>query len=325
MMSIIRKKIKSMFPNLISYQKLIKYKKDITPSVRKVQALKQEEYPLYIKEFYEKRTHHCLDLEEPKRLTEKIQWRKIYDRDPVYSQLSDKYRVREWVEKKIGKEYLIPLLGSWEHFNDINFDLLPNKFVLKTNNGCHTNYIVKDKKKFLHEKWSAKKIFEYWLKALEFWKGLELHYLDIKPLIIAEEYLLPNSNMTDLVDYKFHCLNGTPLICEVIEGRTSHETIDFYDMDWNHIQLERPPYPRTKEINKKPCHYEDMVSIARKLSQGFKYVRVDLFDNGRVYFGEMTFTPASGLVKFNPDEWDYQMGELWDIHDKQVDHSVVGL
>lgn len=319
----IKKVLNETLPNLAGYYKLVRQKRNIRKSIRFPASLDESDYPAYLQHYYETRTGHQLNLEKPERFTEKVQWRKLYDRNEIYTLLSDKFRVREWVANKIGSEYLVPILGCWNHFSEIDFDALPNQFVLKTNNGCHANIIVKDKKQFLRGKWAAGKTMEYWMTSPWYFYGLEFHYKGIKPMIIAEEYLQPEKGKKCLTDYKFHCFNGIPLMCEVIGDRTTTEVVDYFDMDWNQIPLRNPPFPQSNDTKPVPNHYADMVQLARKLSQGFQYVRVDLYSTDKVYFGEMTFTPASGIDKYDPDEWDYHMGELWDINAVQINRSVV--
>ncbi len=305
--------IKNLFANITDTVNLEIQKNENKNTIKKIQLLKETEYPIYLKELYKLRTGNELDLENPKRFTEKIQWRKLYDQNPMYSTLSDKYLVRKWVEEKIGSGYLIPLIGAWEKFDQIDFKQMPDQFVLKTNNASHTNIIVTDKKQFMRGKWSAKRRMEYWLKApFAFLEGLELHYQKINPLIIAEEYLPTTNEKSSLTDYKFYCFNNVPYLCQVIADRSSGETIDFYDTKWNHMEICRPPYHNAEKPLEKPDKYDQMISIATELCKGFDYVRVDLYEHaGKVYFGEMTFTPASGMMKFVPDEWDYKLGRLW--------------
>lgn len=319
--------LKKLFPNLIDTWNLETQKKKDRKKIGQILALDEKDYPDILRGLYKKKTGHELDFENPRRLTEKIQWRKLYDQSPVYSVLSDKYAVREWVGRKIGEEYLIPLIGAWEHFKDIDFKQLPEQFVLKTNNASHTNIIVTDKKDFLRKRKSIERRMEYWLQTpFSYLEGIELHYQAIKPMIIAEEFVQPEEGKRELVDYKFHCFNGKPVLCQVIGDRTESETIDFFDTEWRHVSLSRPPFPNAQKRREKPAAYDLMIELASKLSNGFSYVRVDLYEhNKKVLFGEMTFTPASGIMKFEPDEWDYKLGQLWDIHAKQVDQSIVQL
>lgn len=323
MLTTIKKRITKKLPNCAGLMRYYKLKKATEERTNMVVKLDESEYPSYLKTFYMKRTGHQLNLENPERFTEKVQWRKLNDKDDIYSLLSDKYLVKEWVRNKIGDEFLIPSLGCWRHFNEIDFDSLPEKFVLKTNNGCHANMIVEKKDDFLRGKWAARKIMEYWLKSIDYYDGLELHYKKISPMIIAEKYIEHEIGEKCLTDYKFHCFNGVPFVCEVIEGRTTNETVNYYDMDWKHLQIKNPPYPTTALNKNKPQYYELMIKLARELSQGFQYVRVDLYNADRVYFGEMTFTPANGVDKYEPDEWDYEMGKLWDVSSIQIDHCIV--
>ena len=312
--------IKKLFPNLADTINLELLKKEDRKTIIKIQSLKETEYPEYLKSLYRSKTGKELNLDNPERFTEKIQWRKLYDRNPIYSELSDKYLARKWVEDKIGSDYLVPLIGAWEHFDQIDMKQMPDQFVLKTNNASHTNIIVTDKKQFMRRKWSAKRRMEYWLRTpFAFLEGLELHYQGIKPLIIAEEYLPPENGKSSLTDYKFFCFNGTPYLCQVIADRSNGETIDFYDIKWKHMEITRPPYHNAAKAAEKPEKYDMMIKLAAVLSKGFQYVRVDLYEHaGKIYFGEMTFTPASGMIKFDPDEWDYKLGALWDLNDSQT-------
>lgn len=317
---------KAMFPNAIDLWNLKQQKIKNLSLISNILMLNESDYPNYLCSLYKEKTGHELNLDNPQRFTEKIQWRKLFDQNPIYSTLSDKYAVRKWIEKKIGNEYLVPLIGAWEHFKDIDFREMPDQFVLKTNNASHTNIIVSEKRKFMRRKWSAGRRMEYWLNTpFAYLEGLELHYQTIKPMIIAESFLEPDDGESELTDYKFHCFDGTPVLCQIIGNRSSGETIDFYDFDWKHVLLVRPPFPNAKQKKVKPQNYGIMIGIAKELSKGFKYVRVDLYENhGKVYFGEMTFTPGSGMIRFDPDEWDYRLGNLWDIHSSQCDNRIIG-
>lgn len=312
-MSTMKDTIKTLFPNLTDTINLELQKKEDRKTIKKIQSLKEEEYPAFLKGIYESRTGKELNLDNPERFTEKIQWRKLYDRNPLYSELSDKYLVRKWVEDKIGSGYLVPLIGVWEDFDQIDFKKMPDQFVLKTNNASHTNIIVADKEQFMRRKWSAKRRMEYWLNVpFALLEGLELHYQGIRPLIIAEKYLQPENQKSSLTDYKFHCFNGVPYLCQVIADRSNGETIDFYNNEWEHMAIIRPPYRNAEKKMEKPENHDLMIRLASELSMGFQYVRVDLYEHaGKIYFGEMTFTPASGMMKFEPDEWDYKLGALW--------------
>lgn len=324
-MSSIKDIIKELFPGIVDAWYLEKRKAVDQKLLQQISKMNDNERENYLCELYKRKTGHELSLNNPERFTEKIQWRKLIDQDEIYTFLSDKYRVREWVEKKIGSEYLIPHLGCWKHFDEIDFGTLPEQFVLKTNNASHTNIIVKNKKDFLKRKWSARRCIEYWLRTpFAYLEGLELQYIGISPLIIAEQFLVPENGKDDITDYKFHCFNGLPYLCQVIGDRSIGETIDFFDMKWNHVAMKRPPFPNAEKTIDKPENLDLMIKLCTKLSDGFQYVRVDLYEhNGRVFFGEMTFTPASGMMKFDPDEWDYKLGSMWDIHNEQISREKV--
>lgn len=315
--------LKKLFPENYNYLSFLKQKWIVERKTKEARSLNEKDYPAYLRRYVRQKLGYNLDLENPRTISEKVQWRKLYDRDPVYSFLSDKYRVRKWVEEKIGAEYLMPLLGCWKSFNDIDFDALPDQFVLKTNNGTGSNIIVKNKKEFLRSKRSSRIAMKYTLNPIEFMYGLELHYFDIKPLIMAEQYLAPVNGKSDITDYKFYCFGGKPFIIEVIENRTENETVDTYDLEWNRLPVTQPPYPVKKEPSPKPAHFDQMVKLVGILSEGFQFVRVDLYDNGGFYFGEMTFTPASGLIPFDPKDMEYKLGDLWDIHGKQTNYSAI--
>ena len=327
MLSTVKKWTKKLFPNLIDNIILEKRKFIDFKRMNHLKGKSEEDYVEILSDIYLKKTGNDLNIVEPRRFTEKIQWRKLFDQDPVYSELSDKYKVRKWVEKKIGSEHLIPLLDAWERFDELDIQSLPDQFVIKTNNASHTNMIFTSKKEFIQKKRSVKRCIKYWLTMpFSYLEGLELHYQKIKPMIIAEKYLSSSDGKSSLSDYKFHCFNGDPYICQVIADRFNGETIDFYDKHWEHLDIRRPPYRNSTQLAQKPNNYDLMIQLATKLSKGFQYVRVDLYEHeNRVYFGEMTFTPASGMMKFDPDAWDYRLGQLWDIHSQQIDKAIVNL
>lgn len=292
--------------------------------IEKRYAIPQEQYPEKIAEQYKWFTGLLPDLNNPKRFNEKIQWRKVYDINPIYSFLTDKYCVREWVKNKIGEEYLIPLLGVWEKASDIDYNLLPDKFVLKTNNGSGTNIIVTDKNKL--NKKVANETLDYWLKRPFCFLGYEMHYKDISPLIIAEKYMKPDFGEEDIRDYKFICFNGVPYFCWVDLDRNHGHKRKVYNLNWEPEPWTVGPYGWCDIDIEKPKSFSKMIEIAKVLCKGFAYVRVDLYEiEEKVYFGEMTFTSANGMEIFYPDVWDYKLGELWDINNIQVIEDLVGI
>ena len=230
MIKAIKKSLRHTFPNIIDSIELQREKKSSDSIINSILSMDDADYPQYLQGFFEKKTGHTLNLDVPRRFMEKVQWRKLYDQDPIYTLLSDKYEVRNWITEKIGDEYLIPLLGHWERFDDIPFDDFPEQFVLKTNNASHTNIVVKNKKEFLKGRRAARNRIEYWLHTpFAYLEGLELQYRNIHPQIIAEKYLQPETGKSDLVDFKFHCFDGSPVLCQVIGDRTTEETMDFFD------------------------------------------------------------------------------------------------
>lgn len=260
---------------------------------------------------YRNRIGHPLNWNNLTTYTEKMQWEKIYDLNPLKTQLADKYLVREWVSERIGDEYLIPLIGAWSSFDEIDFDFFPKQFVLKTNHGSGTNIIVKDKDKFSSSK--AKRKINDWLRIdFGYNKDFELHYSNIKPMILAEEYL--ETEFGELQDYKFLCFDGTPMFCWVDMGRYSNHTRNVYDLDWNLQPWSQETYELYKDPIPRPKNFELMVELARNLSQGFPHVRVDLYNiDGKIYFGEMTFSNGSGLDRIIPEEYDAMLGSLWKL------------
>lgn len=273
-----------------------------------------ERYTEELANWFMEKTGEKLDLENPVTFNQKIQWLKVYDSTPLKTQLADKYLVRDFVREKIGEKYLIKLLGVWDNFDDIDIAALPDKFVLKANHGCQFNYIVPDKEKF--NSTDARRTFKKWLNFnYAFGNGIEPHYHNIKPRIIAEEYL---ENNDGLDDYKFWCFGGEPKYIEFITGRNKDalETV-FYDTEWNRQDIISNGSPTDLEVPQ-PDNLDEMLQIARTLSQGFCHVRVDLYrlNDGTLKFGEMTFTSASGARKWDPPEWNKKMGDLITLPEK---------
>lgn len=261
---------------------------------------------------YAKRMGFRPNLIQPTRYTEKMQWAKIHDHDPLRTVLSDKLQVRNWVSSKIGDQYLIPLLGSWDCADDIDFDSLPQSFVLKTNNASGTNIIVTDKNSADFAR--IRKKLNAWMKLDIGWYYFEMQYIDILPKIIAEKYMVDSREEGDLRDYKFLCFDGIPHYVWIDLDRSENHKRVVFDMNWERQSWtfnDLPVYDGTLE---KPKCFEEMVRIASVLAKGFGHVRVDLYAiNNHPYFGEMTFTSASGMCKFYPDEYDEKIGALWTL------------
>lgn len=276
--------------------------------------VKEEDYAKYLKKWYKKCTGEELDLDKPRNYTQKIQWLKLNETTQEKADLSDKYKVREWVKEKIGEKYLIPLIGGpYYSADEIDFESLPKSFVIKANHGSGWNIIVKDKEKLNIKK--TKYILNEWLK-LDFSReaGLELHYALIKPCIIIENYM-ENLN-GELSDYKFLCFNGKPYYCWVDVDRYKDHRRNVYDMEWNLQPWNQDKYTNTIEPLNKPKNFDKMVELSNTLSKGFKHVRVDLYNiDGNIYFGEMTFTNASGIALIYPSSMNEELGNLINIDD----------
>ena len=265
---------------------------------------------VYLNMIFKGMVGYKLNLQSPKSFNEKIQWLKLYDRKTEYIKMVDKCEAKKLVSEIIGEEYVIPTIGVWNHFDEIDFDLLPNQFVLKCTHDSGGLVICKDKSKL--NKTEAKEKIEKCLKTNYFWAGREWAYKNVVPRIIAEPYMVDESGY-ELKDYKFFCFDGVVKMMFVASDRqeSNEETkFDFYDMDFNHLPIKNG-HPNTKKVINKPKSFEQMKLFAEKLSVGIPQVRIDFYDiNGQVYFGEITLAHWSGLVPFEPVEWDYKFGEL---------------
>jgi len=249
-----------------------------------------------------------LKLKNPQTFNEKLQWLKLYDRKPLYTHLVDKYEVKLIVAKQIGEDYIIPTFGVWNHFEDIDFTTLPNQFVLKCTHDSGGIIVCKDKRKFDIEK--ASKKINTCLKHSFYWGMREWPYKNVKPRIIAEQYM-EDDTQNGLNDYKVHCFNGVPKVILVCRDRFmgSGLTEDFFDLDWNHLMIKRPNHPNSNGILEKPKELNEIIRLSSLLSKNLPFARVDFYIiNHKVYFGEITFYPASGLKSFEPEEWDYTFG-----------------
>ncbi len=260
---------------------------------------------LFLKLLYKIKTGRTLHLDNPQTYSEKLNWLKIYDRNPLYTKLVDKYEVRDYVKEKIGEEYLFPLLGVWDKFEDIDFDKLPNRFVLKCTHDFGSVVIVNDKADF--DKETAKKAINSELKYNFFYRGREWAYKNVKPRIIAEENMQIGD--TRLVDYKFFCFGGKVKYMYIATGRGKDLRFDFFTRDFRHIETTNE-VPNADIAPEKPSCYEKMITIAEELAKGINNVRVDLYDvGGRVYFSELTFYFNGGMSTFEPYEMDVELGK----------------
>lgn len=250
-----------------------------------------------------------LNLRNPKTFNEKLQWLKLHDRNPEYTRMVDKYEVREYIADKIGEEYLIPLLGVWNRAEDIDFDSLPDQFVLKCNHNSGTGMcICKDKKSLDIE--SVRESLNRGLREEYFYEGREWPYKNVKPRIIAEKYMVDESGI-ELKDYKFLCFNGKAKFIEYHAGRFSgNHTQDFYDLDWNKTTMSQENSMSDFTVEK-PMMFDKMLELTNILAEGIRHVRIDWYNiNGKIYFGEITFFDSSGLTPFDKEEDNLYLGSL---------------
>lgn len=265
----------------------------------------------FLKRKFKSNLKYDLNLLSPNTFSEKIQWLKINDRKDIYTILVDKYKVREYIKEKLGEEYLIPLIGIWDDPDDIDFNKLPDQFVLKCNHNSGLGMcICKDKSKLDISK--VRRELKKGLKQDYYLTGREWPYKNVSRKIIAEKYM-KNEHETELKDYKFFCFNGEPKYCQVISDRSTNETIDFFDMKWNHQEFIglNSKCSNSKHPIAKPVTFEKMKEFAYILAKNTKFVRIDFYEIERkLYFGEITFYPASGFGNFKPTEWNEKLGEM---------------
>lgn len=269
----------------------------------------------YLKLLYRFKMGHRLDLKSPKTFTEKIQWLKLYNRKPEYTKMVDKYAVKEYVANLIGEEYIIPTLGVWNKPEDIDWDSLPNQFVLKTTHGGGGGGVIICKDKATFDKTTAiAKLKES--MASDIYSGLrEWPYKDVPKRIIAEKFMAPEKSpdsvlkSSELLDYKFFCFDGEPRFLYISDS-PSH-SLAFLNTDWTLTDFGRDDYHPLNIIPEKPENLEEMLAIARKLSVGIPHVRVDLYNiDKHIYFGELTLYTCSGYIPFNPKEYDGKLGDF---------------
>lgn len=261
----------------------------------------------YIRCLYHSCVGKKLNLKDPKSFNEKLQWLKLHDRKPIYTTMVDKYAVKDYVASVIGEEHIIPTLGVWDRFDDIDFEKLPNQFVLKCTHDSAGLVICKDKTTFCVEK--AKEKIELCLKRNYFYSGREWPYKHVKPRIIAEQYM-EDKNLQELRDYKFFCFNGIVKCFKVDFDRFVEHHANYYDREKNLLrfgEIECPP--KFSEVIDIPNNVDQMIDFAEKLSNGIPFLRADFYNvDESIYFGELTFYPASGFGPFTPEEFDLIMG-----------------
>ncbi len=298
---------------LLHYEKKGKYEgRKIFSSIKDYsfyERLPISEYKKELALWFKEKTGKKLNLNNPQTYNEKIQWLKLYDSTPIKTRLADKYLVRDWIKEKIGEQYLIPLLGVYDSFDEIDFDKLPKQFVIKCNHGSGYNIIVPDKSKL--DLVEAKQKVDKWMKEnFAFKAGFELQYRDMTPKIIIEKYI-ENQNAQDLYDYKFWCFNGKVKYIQFLSERKNGLKMAFYNTKWEKQNFVYNYPLDTKDIIK-PDNLHDMILLAEKLSKGFYHVRIDFYrlDDGTIYFGEYTFTSMSGICKWNLNSINSDLGKF---------------
>lgn len=268
---------------------------------------------LYLSLMYRAAFAEKLHWEKPVTFSEKLQWLKLYDRKPVYSQMVDKFDAKAYVRERVGEEYLVPALGGpWNHPDEIDYDALPEQFVLKTTHDCGGVLICRDKQNF-NCKTAGKMLLEH-LNRNYYLHCREWPYKNVKPRIFAEQYLAAQDQAVGIRDYKFFTFNGEPKVMYIASGRDYSNVegsvvyADFFDMDFQHLDL-CIDHDNAPVCPERPETFEQMVDCARRLAQGTRHLRVDFYEvNGKLYCGELTFFHCGGLQKFKTEEWDSIMG-----------------
>ena len=265
----------------------------------------------YIKLVWKMKMDYPLDLKNPKTFNEKMQWLKLYDRKKIYNSMVDKYEVKKIVGEKIGTEHVIPTLAVWNSTDDIDLSVLPDKFVLKCTHDSGGLVICRDKSK-LNVK-DAKEKLNKSVKNNYYNMGREWPYKNVTPRILEEEYV-QNGNEQNLTVYKIFNCSGQPTLFQVIQNdKTPEESIDYFDNEWNRLNLKQN-FPNSTTPVKKPKQLGEMLEYARRLSKGFPFLRTDFYIvNGHVYFSEFTFYSDCGFKKFDPPIWDEKLGALIDL------------
>ncbi len=265
----------------------------------------------YLKLLFRCQMGFRLNLEEPRTFSEKLQWLKLHDRDPRYCRMVDKFDAKAYVSQRIGPSCIVPTYGVWDRFEDIDFDALPNAFVLKCTHDSGGLVICRDKAALDRD--AARQKIRRSLKRNYYYPGREWPYKDLKPRIIAEALLAEDAAPGSLVDYKFYCFHGEPRFLYISQGLENHDTaaISFLTLDWQFAPFARSDYRPFAALPPKPKTYETMLSMARELSRGIPFLRVDLYEvDGQVYFSELTFFPNSGMVPLEPPQADRELGDL---------------
>lgn len=266
----------------------------------------------YLKLVYRSEMGKRLNLDAPVTFNEKLQWLKLYDRKPEYSRYIDKYAVRSYISETLGKQYLIPLLGVYDSAEKIDWDSLPNKFVLKCTHGSSANIICTNKDT-LDIKASKIKL-NGWMKKSWYWFGREWPYKNVTPKIVCETFISETDNTPD--DYKVLCFNGKAKLIEVHIDRYGHHTQDFYDLEWNKMTISQGG-TTSDFVYEVPRQFEKMIQLSEQLAANMRHVRIDWFMvQDKLYFGEITLYDASGFDNFDNEDDDYLLGSWINLKEK---------
>ena len=297
MLTIISKGIKYFFtkPNLLATVLLVKLS-FLFPD------------KLYLQLMYRLRMGKRLNLDHPVTFNEKLQWLKLYNRDPRYTVMVDKVKAKEYVASIIGEEHIIPTLGVWDSPDDIDWDSLPNQFVLKCNHDSGSVCICRDKASFDRE--GAVRKLRAALHRDMFYAGREWVYKNVERKVFAEKFMVDESG-TELKDYKIFCMNGEPEIIQVDYGRFTKHMRNIYDKEWNRLEMEIEYPSDASHVIDRPAKLQEMLQLARRLSARVPHLRADFYSiDDKLYWGELTFFHGSGMEQFRPEEWDERLGKL---------------
>ena len=292
-------------------------------AVRHLRKMRFLPSKLYVHFHYEYFSGKKFNIKDPRDFNEKIEWYKVFYRPPILTQLADKYEVRPYVKEKIGEQYLNELYAVYDRPEEIDFDSLPNKFVIKANHTNGHNIIVEDKKKL--DKQRAVKKLNKWLGVNQYYRrGQEWAYKDIKPKLVIEKFL-EQEGQSSLIDYKFYCFNGTPKFVDVHLDREDDHKQSCFDMGFNLL-----PFRKGSKINPlssqiiKPTNFEEMVEISKTLAHKLPFVRVDLYAiNGKTIFGELTFYPSDARKHFYPTKYNRVIGDYFELPKLEDGNKVI--
>lgn len=306
--------LKFKFKQSTKYERVLKKKYDSNISLK--------DKKIIIEHQFKQQAGYNPNIDNPKTFNEKLQWLKLYNEDPLLTICADKYLVRNYIKEKIGEEYLVPLIGVYSNADEIDFNTLPDQFVLKVNWGSGYNIIVKDKTTLNIEE--TKQKLNKWLEphSNHYYYSFEFSYKNIEPKIICEKYIQQKND--DLYDYKFMCYNGTIKNLFVVSNRRNNLYVDFYDLNWNKLPFERK-YKNSPNGIEKPDNLDKLIKLAEIIGKDFPFARIDFYNvNNQIYFSEITFYPGNGMEAFDPIEWDYELGKLIKI-EKEEKNNILNL